>query len=145
MMRKRGAAATAARFADRAERVADLADVGGAQLEAERRVDAHGVEELAADELDARDVRLRRLDVLLDQRDAVDRILERVAVDVALERVDALEQPHAEALAGAVVLGDERARHRARGLDDRVAADGGDRARRADAVARERRVLRRPC
>ena len=130
------------RFADRAREVADLARVRRAQLEAERRIDAHGVKQLAADELDARDERLGRLDVLLDQRHAVDRGLERVAVDVALERGDVIEQPYAEALARAVVLGDERAVHRARGLHDRVAADGGNGSRHADAIARERRVLR---
>ena len=127
MIRNRGAVATAARFADRAREVADLARVRRAQLEAERRVDAHGVKQLAADELDARDERLGCLDVLLDQRHAVDRSLERIAVDVTLERGDVIEQPYAEALAGAVVLGDEPALHRARGLHDRVAADGGNR------------------
>src|SRR6185437_5642945 len=95
--------------ADRAERVVDLADVGRTQLETLRRVHAHRVEEFAADELDARDERLGCGDVLLDQRDAVDRILEGRAVDVADERIGAVEQAYTETLAGAVVLGDEAA------------------------------------
>ena len=52
-----------------------------------------------------------------------------------------MEEPHAEPFARAVVLGDERAWKGFRGLDDVRAADRRDRARRAYAVARERRVL----
>lgn len=91
-------------FANRAERIADLAHVGGAQLEAECSVHAHCVEELAAHKLGARNERLWRADVFLDQRNAVDRILERVAGDVLLERVDVMKLAPAEAFARAVVL-----------------------------------------
>jgi len=130
------------RFADRAESIVDLTDVRRAELEAERCVDTHCVEEFSADELDARDEGLGRFDVLLDQRDAVDRVLERVAVDVARQRTGVVEKPHAETLAGAVVFGDEATRHRFRGVDDRVASDRGDRARNADAVPGKCCVLR---
>ena len=49
----------------------DLASIGGAKLEAMQGIDADGVEELTANELDARDRRLGRLDVALDEHDAV--------------------------------------------------------------------------
>ena len=48
-------------FADRAECIANLADVGRAKLEAERGVDANRVQKAATDEFDPRDVRLGRL------------------------------------------------------------------------------------
>src|SRR6185312_4673455 len=76
------------------------------------------------------------------ERDAVDRILERRTVHVLDERIDRLEELHAEALARAIVLGDERALHAPRGLDDVLLAHRGDRARRADAVGAQRLVLR---
>ena len=87
-MRKRAAGDTGAVSPTGTERIADLADVGRAELEAERGVDAHGVEKLAADEFDARDVRLGRADVFLDERDAVDRIFEGVALDVLFQRIE---------------------------------------------------------
>jgi hypothetical protein len=128
-------------FADRAEGFADLAHVCGTELESKRRVDTHGVEILAADKLDARDERLRRADIFLDQRHAVDRILECGAVDVSPKCIDALKKLHAEALAGAVVLGDERNADLVRGPQDGLAPDGRDRSRSADAVGGERRIL----
>ena len=50
----------------------DLADVGRAKLETLRGINPNGVEQLTANELDARDERLPRLDVALDEDDAVD-------------------------------------------------------------------------
>ena len=105
-------------------------------------IDPHRVEVLAPDELHPRDVRLRRLDVLLDERDAVDRRLELVAGDVARQRLPVAEQPHPEPLAGPVVLGDERRLEFARRLDDPLPADRRDGGRRADAARFQRRVLR---
>ena len=93
-----------------AERVVDAAGVGGAELEPLARVDPHGVQEVAPDELHARDARLGRVDVALEERDAVDGRLEVVAPGVAREGLRVVETPDAEALAGAVVLGDERRR-----------------------------------
>jgi hypothetical protein len=61
---------------------------------------------------------------------------------VPLERFRAVEESHAEPLAGTIVLGDEAPAHRLRRQDDRVAADRGDRVRHADPVARQRRILR---
>src|ERR1043166_8843223 len=43
------------------------AGVRRAQFEAERSIDAHRVQEAPADEFDARDERLRRTDIFLDQ------------------------------------------------------------------------------
>ena len=126
----------------RAESIVDLAHIRGAQLEAERGVDPHRIEKSAADELDAGNVRLRCADVFLDQRNAVDRIFERRAVDMRGQRVDTLEQLHAQALARAIVLGDERPAHFLRGRNDFVAADGCDGVWGADAVAAKRGVLR---
>ncbi|XNN87470.1 hypothetical protein ACL00T_14115 [Curtobacterium flaccumfaciens] len=81
----------------------------GQRLEAAgARVHADGVDELAADELDARDEGLAGRQVLLQQGDAVDRGLELGAVDVGVELGERVEPPHAQALAALVVLRDER-------------------------------------
>src|SRR2546430_15626750 len=61
----------------RAESIVDLAHVPGAQLEAARGADPYRIEKSAADELDAGNVRLRCADVVLDQRNAGDRISDR--------------------------------------------------------------------
>ena len=86
----------------------DLAGIGRAKLEALGRVDPDGVEQLAADELDARDERLRRLDVVLDEHDAVDGVLKGFAREMLLERGLRVDQLDAKSLAGAVVLEDDR-------------------------------------
>src|SRR3546814_5617638 len=60
------------RLAHRAERIAHLADIGRAKLEAQGGIHAHRIQKLAAHEFDARDVGLRRPDVFLYKGDAVD-------------------------------------------------------------------------
>src|SRR5207237_4586152 len=114
----------------------------GAKRNGESGGDPHRIEKCAADEFDAGYVRLRRTDIFLDQRDAVDRIFERRAVDMRGERVDTLEQLHAQSLARAIMLGNERPAHSLRGRNDLVAADGCDGVRRANAVTAKRGVLR---
>src|SRR5207253_5211338 len=66
----------------------------------------------------------------------------RRAVDMRGERVDTLEQLHAQSLARAIMLGNERPAHSLRGRNDLVAADGCDGVRRANAVTAKRGVLR---
>src|SRR3546814_13381881 len=83
-----------------------------AKLEAQGGIHAHRIQKLAAHEFDARDVGLRRPDVFLYKGDAVDGGLKGLAIDVVFQRLDAVEQLHAQAFARAVVLGDERSRHR---------------------------------
>jgi hypothetical protein len=61
---------------------------------------------------------------------------------VSLERGGCLEKVDTKALARAVVLGDEGARHLSRRIDQMGAADGRKGARRPDAVSRESRILR---
>ena len=125
-----------------AEGVVHAAGVGGAELEPLARVDPHGVEEVPADELHARDARLGRVDVALEERDAVDGRLEVVAAGVAREGLRVVEAPDSETLAGAVVLGDERRGKAPGGLHERLPADRGHRLGGADAARLERRVLR---
>src|SRR5690606_32603470 len=55
------------RLADRTKGVSDLADISRTQLETQRGIDAHRIQEFAAYELDAGNVGLGRTDVLLDQ------------------------------------------------------------------------------
>jgi hypothetical protein len=54
----------------------NLAGIGRAQLEALGGIDPHGIDELTIHELDSRDERCRRLDVLLHQRDTISRLFE---------------------------------------------------------------------
>src|SRR5204862_757771 len=128
--------------AELTESVIDLAHIGLSNLETEARVDPHRVEELPADEFDACDVRLGRADVFLDKCYSVDRIFELHTVHIRLERLHALEKPDTEPLAGAIVLGDERATHLFRRSNDFTAPDCGNRSRCTDAVRLERRILR---
>ena len=58
------------------------------------------------------------------------------------ERVDAVEEMHAEALASAVMLGNERAEHLPRRGDEIRTPDRGQGTWSADAIVRERRILR---
>src|SRR5207244_8994694 len=96
----------------------------------------------AADEFDAGNEGLRCLDVFLNQRDAVDRWLEGVTFDMARECVDAVEELDTKPFAGAVVLGDEAARHRPRGFDNRLGAHRCNRPWHANALSRQSGVLR---
>ena len=130
------------RFAGGAERVIDLAHVGRAKLEAQARVDANGVEKLAADEFDPGDVGLGCADILLDERDAVDRVFELVAVDIGRERVDALKKLDAQTLAGAVVLKNDRIANGRASLGNVFAANRGNGGRGLDAETGQTLLLR---
>src|SRR5262249_60812176 len=110
--------------------------------QAQRGVAAHGVEEAAADELDPGYERFRRLDVALDQGDAVNRLFELRAAEMLIERRRREKKTDAESLAGAVVLQDQRKPEPLRGLRDVIAADRGDRRRRLDIERGQRLVLR---
>src|SRR5262245_13989726 len=79
----------------------DLAGIGRAKLKALRRVDPDGVKEPSANELDARDERLGRLDVTLNEHDPVDGVLEGFAGEMLVESVLRADQFDAEALARA--------------------------------------------
>src|SRR5215468_12399736 len=76
----------------------DLAGIGRAKLEALRCVDPDGVEQLSANELDARDEGLGRLYVMLNQHDPVDGVLKGFAREMLLESVLRVDQFDAEAL-----------------------------------------------
>src|SRR6202035_4855533 len=119
-----------------------LAGIGRAKLEALRGIDTHRVEKTAADELNTRDERLRCLDVALDQGDAVDRLFELRAAQVLGERRGRQKEAHAQSLAAAVVLQDQRKPEPRRGLRNIVATERRDRRRRLDIEGRERLVLR---
>ena len=82
--------------------------VSGTELEPGTGVGGEGIEELATDDLDPRDVAPDRMQVFLQQRDPVDRMLVVGSVDVVVEVLEGVETPHPEALAALVVLGDER-------------------------------------
>ena len=86
-----------------------------------------------------------RADVLLQQVHAVDRRLVIRAVEIVGERVGGLEQPHAEPLAAAVRLQDERAAGKAlpRRCDQQLLAGDQHGVRRADAGGFEGGVLAR--
>ena len=113
------------RLGGRAEGVSHLAGVGGAQLEPVRGVHPDRVEELPPHELAAGDGGVRRLDVLLQEEDAVDGRLEVRALQVPLERLDASEEADAQPLASPVVLGDEGAVELPGGLEGGCSTDGG--------------------
>src|SRR3546814_317057 len=78
------------------------ADVGGAELEAAGGIHLDRVEEVAADELRPGDDGLRRRDMLLQQVDAVARLLERRRRDIGRQRVGIDEGLHAQPLAASV-------------------------------------------
>ena len=61
---------------------------------------------------------------------------------MSFQRLHAIEQTHAEALASAIVLGNERARHLPRRGDEIGTPDRGQGPRRADTIVRKRRILR---
>src|SRR3546814_13805028 len=82
-------------------------DVGGAELEAAGGIHLDRVEEVAADELRPGDDGLRRRDMLLQQVDAVARLLERRRRDIGRQRVGIDEGLHAQPLAASVRLQDE--------------------------------------
>src|SRR5215831_10203129 len=86
----------------------DLAGIGRAKLKALRRVDPDGVDEPSANELDARDERLGRLDVTLNEHDPIDGFLKGFAREMLLESDLRVDQFDAKALAGAVVFEDDR-------------------------------------
>ncbi len=132
-------------FSGGAESIADGADIGRAQLEAVAGIDLDRVHEPAADELGASDQRCRGGDVLLQEMQAVDRRLVIRAVEVVAERSRAEEQPHAEPLAAAVRLEDERAvaEMLPRRLDEQLLAGNEHSPRRANAGVFEGSVLAR--
>src|SRR5690606_16953162 len=130
------------RLADRTKGVSDLADISRTQLETQRGIDAHRIQEFAAYELDAGNVGLGRTDVLLDQGDAVDGRFKLITVHVGFQRLDIVEELDAQALARTVVLGDERTRHLPRSIDDLRLSDGSDGSGGLDPVVRQRRILR---
>src|SRR3546814_18320778 len=107
-------------FTHRARRVADLAYIGRAKFETKRRVDTYGIKKPAADEFDACDERLRGLDVLLNQGNAIDRRFECLNVDVCFKGLYAVDKVYAQAFARATVLGDERSVHFLRSQERRV-------------------------
>jgi len=130
-------------LAGRAERVVDRAHVGRAKLEALAGVDLDRVEETPADELAAGDERPVRPHVLLDQPDAVDGCRLARGVEEGGQRIEGIEQLHAQPLAAAVGLEDERClAEPPRRFERLVAADRGDRAWHRDVGALERCVLR---
>jgi hypothetical protein len=106
-------------------RVLDELDAGN--------TDTGGVEQLSVDELDARDKGLRRFDVALEEHDAVDGALKGVAGEMLLERGLRVDQLDAKALAGAVVLEDDRIANGCGSARDVLAANGGDGGRGLDA------------
>ncbi len=83
-----------------------------------------------------------RLDVALDQRDAVHGILEIAACEVLFERGGREEQADTETLAGTIVLEDHRIAETPRRVRDVVLADDRQGLRRFDAEFGERFVLR---
>src|SRR5437763_8176912 len=86
----------------------DPAHIGRAELESLRGIDPDRIEKLAADEFDASDERRGRLDVALDQRDAVDRFFEFAAGKMLIQRRRREEQSNAQTLSGAIMLEDCR-------------------------------------
>src|SRR5262245_5467281 len=86
----------------------DLAGIGGAKLEALGGVDPDSVEQLTANELDASDERLGRLDVALDKHDAIDGVPKGFAPEMLLQRDLRVDQLDPQPLAGAVVLENDR-------------------------------------
>src|SRR3546814_3110235 len=95
-----------------------------AKLEAPGGIHAHRIQKLAANEFDAREVGLRRPDVFLYKGDAVDGGPKGLAIDVVFQRLDAVEQLHAQTFASAVVLGEEGSRHPACFIDSIALASG---------------------
>src|SRR5262245_35260783 len=86
----------------------DLAGISRAKLEALGGVDSDGIQQLTADELDARDERLGRLDVALDEHDAVNGVLKGFTHEMLLKRGLRVDQLDAKPLAGTVVLENDR-------------------------------------
>ena len=75
----------------RAERVADRAIIGRAQFKPLACVDLDGIHELAPDELGASDHRGRRLYILLQQMQAIDRRVIILAGQIIRESVSSME------------------------------------------------------
>src|SRR5260370_899672 len=128
-----------------AERIADRAGVGWAQLETVAGIDLDCVHEPAADELGAGDQRDRSADVLLQEMEAVDRGLVIRTVEVIAQRVRGPKQPNAEPLAAAVRLEDQGAGAKALpcSLGEQFLAGDEDSVRRSDAGGFEGGVLAR--
>ena len=115
--------------------------VGRAELEPGAGVSGEGIEELAADDLDPCDVAPDRIQVFLQQRDPVNRMLVVVPVYVVVEVRQGVETPHSEALATLIVLGDEREGHAPRPYLQVVPADHRDGGRDVEPERPQCRVL----
>src|SRR6185436_4952881 len=100
----------------------DLADIGRTELEALRGIDSDRVQELSPDEFDTRNERLRRLDIALNQRDAVDGILKISTAEMLINGGSRQQKPNAQTLPGTIVLEDDRIPKPPRRLRDVVLA-----------------------
>src|SRR3954447_7921926 len=112
----------------------NLTGIRRAEFEPLRGVDLDSVQEFPAHEFDARDKWLRRLDVPLDQRNAVYGWFEIAARQMLFERRSRPEQPHAQSLAGTIVLEDRRIPEPLRRLREILLAGDRQRLRCFDAA-----------
>ena len=118
------------------------ADIRRAELEALAGVDAHGIGELAPDEFDPCDGLVRRCDVTLYQRDAIDRRVKVSAVHIFGKPLARPEEANAKPLASAVMFGDYRLAVKPRkGLDNAARICGRHRVRNIKARPAKRRIL----
>ena len=133
------------RLADRTVGVADGTGVGRAELEAVAGIDLDRVKKPPADEFGACDDRTRGADIFLQQVQAIHRRFVGVAGEVCGEAVAGQEELHAEPLAAAVRLQNDRLTNEVPqcGGADVVAAGHQHGARRGNAVAFQCGVL--PC
>src|SRR5215472_6865180 len=126
----------------RLRRLPDRAGVGRAELEAaELGIGRDRVDELAAHDLGPSDARLRRTQVLLQERDAVRGHLEVRRAEVGVKLLVAGEQPNPEPLAALVVLADERRWQPAGGGGEPARPRNRDGPRHVEPRRAKRRVL----
>ena len=98
-----------------------------------RGINSDGVQKFAADEFDARDEWRGRLDVTLNQRDAVHGVFKISAGEMFFERGSQQEKANPQALAGAIVVEDHRIAEAPRSVRDIFLADHRQSLRGLDA------------